>query len=381
MKVLLQPKLLTTFSLVVATSVILTACGGASKASPTATAGDSTGAVTSERCGDPSKLADKLSFFNWSDYLAPELLDMFEEECGVKVVQDTFSNNEDMIAKVQAGNSGYDLVVPSDYAVQIMVNRGLLAELTKENLPNLANVNPANLGMYFDPENKYSVPYQWGTTAIIYNSAKLEEAPTSWAAIFEPDQICKYKGYVSLLDDEREALGAALKYLGYSYNDVDPAHHEEAKQLLLAQKDCLAGYSSDIIPQLAAEEILLAQGWPGQLGQARVDNPDLKYVFPSEGFSVWQDNLSIPVDAPNPYTAEIFINWLMDSEIAAINENYIFYFTPVQTAEDLLSDEYKEIMGGAGLLEVYDHLDRAEWIERNDKTVIFSDTWTAVRAK
>ncbi len=340
-------------------------------------------AAMSDRCGDKSKLSAELNMFNWSDYIDEEIFTLFEEECGVKVTQDQYSSNEDLIAKVQAGNSGYDIVVPSDYAVEIMIKDGILAELDMANIPNVKNLKPDTMGMFFDPENKYSLPYQWGTTGLAYNVTAFPDGPPdSWAAIFEPDQVCEHSGFVSMLDDERESIGAALKYLGYSYNDTDPAHQDEAKALLQGQKDCLAGYNSDNFNQtLAAEEVVLAHAWSGGTALARDENENVAFVIPKEGGSIWQDNLAVLADAPHKYTAEVFINYLLEPDIGAMITNYNYYFTPNAAAEPLLDEYYADLLKDGGMEVTDDVMERLEWIQRDDKSIIFSDTWTAVKAQ
>ncbi len=335
-----------------------------------------------DRCGDKTKLAAEINFYNWADYVDEEILTAFEEECGVKVNLDVYSSNEDLIAKLQAGNSGYDLVVPSDYAVEIMIERGMIKELDFANIPNFQYMNPANLGLYYDPDNKYSVPYQWGTTGIAFNTAFFEEEPDSWAYLFDPALVCEHSGFASMLDDERESVGAALKYLGYSYNDTDPAHHQEARDLLLAQKECLAGYNSDnFSTTLAGEEVVIAHAWSGGAALARDENENIKFVIPKEGGAIWQDNLAVPSDAPNPYTAEVFINYLLDPDVGAQNTNYIYYFTPNSASEPLLDEYYFNLLSDGGMMVDDEVYARLEWIERTAETIIFSDTWTAVKAR
>jgi spermidine/putrescine transport system substrate-binding protein len=364
--------------LLVLTAVLLfaAACGGR-------TADDDNGDMAeSDRCGDRSQLASQINFFNWADYMDDDILDQFEEECGVRVNQDVFSSNEDMIARIQAGNSGYDLIVPSDYAVQIMIERGLLRELNMDNIPNAVNLNADLMGLFYDPNNRYSLPYQWGITGIAYNRAVFETPPNSWAYILEPDMACQHRGFISLLDDEREAVGAALKYLGYSYNETDPQRHAEARDLLISSKGCLAGYNSDNFNQtLAGEEVVLALAWSGGTALATSENENVAFVIPQEGGAIWMDNLAIPIDAPSAYTAEIFINYLLDAEIGAQLSNYTYYFTPNEAAEPLLDEDYFEILELGGMIVTDEVMARLEWIERNELTIIFSDTWTAVKAR
>jgi spermidine/putrescine transport system substrate-binding protein len=341
-----------------------------------------TDAPASDRCGDPSQLASELHIFNWADYIDENILTQFEEECGVKVTLDIYASNEDMIAKMQAGNTGYDLIFPSDYAVQILIAANLLRPLNKDNIPNVANIKPELMGMYFDPENTYSIPYQWGTTGIAYNTTVFPEAPDSWAAIFDPALACEHKGFVLMLDDEREAIGAVLKYLGYSYNDTDPEHHAQAQEVLLAQKECLAGYTSEnYIQALAAEEVVISHSWSGGTALARSENPNVAYFIPKEGGAIYMESMTIPADAPNAYTAERLINYILEPEIGAQLTNYIYYFTPNAAAEPLLSEDYKELLSSGGMMVDEEILSRLEWIKRDENSIIFSDTWTAVKAR
>lgn len=339
-------------------------------------------AALPEFCGDASLLASELHFFNWADYMDEDIMTQFEEACGVKVTQDIFSSNEDLIAKLQAGNAGYDLVIPSDYAVQILINAELLRPLDMANIPNVANIDPNLMGMYYDPENVYSIPYQWGTTGIAYNVTAYPDGVDSWAALFDPAQVCEQKGFASMLDDERESIGATLKYLGYSYNDTDPDHQAQAQDALLAQKECLAGYNSDNYNQtLAGEEVMIAHAWSGGTALARSENENVKFVIPQEGGAIWMDNMTIPADAPSPYTAEIFINYLLDAEIGAQLSNYTYYFTPNVAAQPLLAADYFDILESGGMLVDDAVRSRLEWIKRDDQSIIFSDTWTAVKAR
>lgn len=358
------------------------ASSGESAAVPVAAESASAEAALPEFCGDPSQLSDVLRFFNWADYMDADIMTQFEEACGVKVTQDIYSSNEDLIAKLQAGNAGYDLVVPSDYAVQILINAGLLRALDMANIPNVANIDPNLMGMYYDTDNTYSIPYQWGTTGIAYNVTAYPDGIDSWAAIFDPAQVCEQKGFASMLDDERESIGATLKYLGYSYNDTDPDHQAQARDTLLAQKECLAGYNSDNYNQtLAGEEVMIAHAWSGGTALARSENENVKFVIPKEGGAIWMDNMTIPADAPNAYTAEIFINYLLSPEIGAQLSNYTYYFTPNLAAQPLLDADYHDILESGGMLVDDEIRSRLDWIVRDDKSIIFSDTWTAVKAR
>jgi spermidine/putrescine transport system substrate-binding protein len=337
---------------------------------------------------DSAKLSSELRFYNWTDYIDPTILEDFENEYGVKIILDNYDANEDMIAKVRAGGSGYDLVAPSDYAVQIMVADNLLAPLDKALLPNLVHADPGLLNKYFDEGNAYSVPYLYGLTGIAYNQQFFPEGVDSWAVLFDPAQAEKYTGQFSMQDDERETPGAALKYLGKSLNETDPAVLEQVRELLTAQKPLLAAYnSSDVNRKLASGEYVMAHAWSGMAMQARnglgeefSGNPDIKFVIPKEGGTIWMDNLAILADSPNAYTAHVFIDFLLRPEIAARNAEYVGYLTPNKDAVALLSEETKALYA-EGFAPDEEMLARLEWIEKNDETAAFTDLWTAVKGE
>ncbi|GAB4432275.1 MAG: spermidine/putrescine ABC transporter substrate-binding protein [Chloroflexi bacterium OHK40] len=370
----------------------LAACGGAPAASPgneyggatDAPAGGETAATDGEV--DRSRLSGELYFYNWSDYVDPAILEQFQEEYGVEVIVDTYDSNEDMLAKVRAGNSGYDIVVPSDYAVQTMAIEDLGLPLDKSMLTNWTHLDPELLGQYFDEENAISVPYLLGLTGIAYNTEAFPEGVDSWAAMFDTAQVANYQGKLSMLEDERETPGAALKYLGKSLNETDPAALEEAQALLIAQKPLLAAYNSaDVNRKLASGEYVIAHAWSGTAMQARnglgdefSGNPAITFVIPKEGGTIWMDNLVILKDSPNAYTAHVFINFLLRPEIAAQNAEYVGYITPNQDAVPLLSQEVRDLYD-AGYAPTDENIDRLEWIVRDESTSAFTDLWTVVK--
>lgn len=376
----------------------LAACGGQPAASPGNEYGS--GGATSEPTTAPppstgdelqvdrSRLSSELRFFNWTDYIDPSILEDFEKEYGVKVIVDLFDANEDMLAKVRAGRSGYDIVTPSDYAVEIMWRDGLIAKLDKSLLPNLKNIDPDLLDKYFDPGNVYSVPYMYGITGIAYNRQFFPNGVDSWAALFDTAQIAQYRGQFSMLDDERETPGAALKYLGYSLNETDPEALKKAQDLLIAQKPFLAGYnSSDVNRKLASGEYVIAHSWSGSALQARnglgdefSGNPDITFVIPKEGGMIWMDNMVILADSPNAYTAHVFMNFLMRPDIAARNAEYIGYLSPNAEGIKLLPQEIIDLYN-EGFAPDDEVLKRLEWAIRNDQTAAFTDLWTAVKGE
>ncbi|MCY3850177.1 MAG: spermidine/putrescine ABC transporter substrate-binding protein [Acidimicrobiaceae bacterium] len=332
----------------------------------------------SERCGDPDRLGDSINFLNWADYIDEAVLEMFEEECGVSVTMDTHVANEEAIAKVDAGNSGYSLVIVTDYAVEIMSSQGLLQELDMGEIPNAANIDPNQMDPYYDPGNVYSLPYQYSTTGLAFDETAFSTPPTSYSAIFDENSHC---GSSSLLEDQREVLGAALVYLGYDWNEVSQAAHDEALDLVLESRDCVTGFdSANYIGNLASGEVLVAQSWGFAAGIAYLDNPNIRYIIPEEGGTIWQDNFLIPADAPDPYTAHVLINYMLEPDIGALITEFTIGYTPNLTVPPLLSDGYYEVIAGAGLELTDDIRERLVWQVRSEEHSIFAETWSEVIA-
>lgn len=349
------------FLLVAAVAFALAACGA-------------------ESPGGEQELAKELHVYNWSEYIDPEIYTDFEAEFGVKVIEDTFASNEDLLAKFQAGASGYDLIVPSDYMVNIMNQLGLLAELNYDNIPNFSNIDEQFKDPPYDPGNKVSVPYQWGTTGIGYDADVFEEPPESWAYLFDPEMAAPFAGKISMLNDPREALGAALKYLGYSLNTTDEAQLEEAKQLLLQQKEWVATYDSEGYEDLlAAGETQLAHGWSGDFFMAAVEAPQIWYAIPVEGAVIWTDNLAIPKTANSQYTAEVFINYLLRPEVGAKVTNYTWYASPNKAATPFISEE---ITGEPAIYPPPEVMERLEFIrDVGEATTLYDRIWTEIKSE
>ena len=389
--------------MIVLAAVILTACGGGQTTAtevpaatespateePSATEAPSTteesqatevtpstGGETADRCGDKSQLADEIFLYNWSDYLDPAIKDQFEAECGVKVTETNFDSNETMLATLQAGGADYDIIVPSDYMVQIMVDEGMLMELDYDVISNIKNIDPVNLHTYFDPDQKYTMPYFWGTSGFAVDTSVVKEYTDSWSMLFDPNS--PYCGKISMLDDERETPGAALMYLGYSINDTDPAHLEEAKNLLIEQSKCVKTYDSETNGDLiTAGETALAHIWTGAAIVASLERPEIVYVIPKEGCTIWQDNMAIPADAPNPYTAMVFMNYLHDPEIAAQNAEYVGYATPNAAAKEFIDPS----MLSETIYPTGEIISRLQWIEDvGEATELYDRIWTEFKA-
>lgn len=356
--------------------------GESGQASATATPGAGGTSSGEFDCGDTSKLDKELNIFTWADYWPEEeennVIADFEEACGVKVTLTTYPSNEELAAKLRAGNSGYDLVLPSDYMVDTLIKENRLLKLDKSALPNMANLDPAQMSLYYDPSNDYSIPFQYGMTGIGYNTKEITSKPDSWAALFDPAQTEPYSQRFSMLDDERETIGAALKYKGHSVNSTDPAELAEAKQLLSDQKCGLSSYDSESYTQgLASGEIVMAHAWNGNTSLAKEENPDIDWFVPKEGGVIWQDNLAIPADAPHPYTAHVFINNVLDGQIGARITNFTYYLSPNVAAVPLIDEAVKQ-------LQYYPDeqlRQRLEYIERQGDPRLYSDIWTEIQAK
>jgi spermidine/putrescine-binding protein len=319
-----------TIAIGVLVGVLLAACGGTT---PTPEVAPTEGAI---------QPASEVQLFNWSEYIDPEIYTLFKEEFGIDVVESNFGSNEEMFAKLQGGAAGYDLIVPSDYYVGIMVEEAMLAELDSSVLTNLGNLAERFRNLPYDPGNKYCVPYQWGTSGLGYNSTEMD-APESWSVLFEPDPAAVYYGRTTMLDDPREAFAAALVYLGYDINTKDEAQLGEAKQALIRAKAALSGYDSDQFEDLlAAGETVMAHGWNGDIMMGQAENEDIAYTIPKEGGVVWIDNLCIPNTAipERKLAAEMFIDFLLRPDIGAMISEFTYYATPNQAAEASLDEEF-----------------------------------------
>jgi spermidine/putrescine transport system substrate-binding protein len=317
-------------------AVSLVACGSpATAVAPPTTAPEPTQVAEVQ----PAK---ELQFFTWTEYIDPEIYTMFQEETGITVVESNFASNEEMLAKLQGGATGYDLIVPSDYTVGIMIEEGMLAPLDHDAVPNLVNLADRFKNVPYDPGNKYCAAYQWGTTGLGYNTAEMDE-PQSWSVLFHPDPASPSYGRTTMLDDPREAFSAALAYLGYDINTTDDAQLEEAKQLLIEAKPGVSGYDSDQFDDLLASgESVMAHGWNGDILVAQEENEDIGYTIPQEGGVVWIDNVCIPntVTPERKLAAEMFIDYLLRPDIGAMLSEYNYYASPNAASEALFEEDF-----------------------------------------
>ena len=361
-----------------AASALLSGCG----------ASGNTGASGTDSAASGSADGGELYVYNWGEYIDEDVISQFEEETGITVVYDLFETNEEMYPVIEAGAVNYDVVCPSDYMIQKMRENDLLAELNFDNIPNIDQIDPAYMEMSqaFDPENKYSVPYCWGTVGILYNTKLLDElgvpAPTKWADLWDE----RLSGEILMQDSVRDAFMVALKKDGYSMNSESKDELEQAKQELIDQKPFVQAYVIDQVRDkmiggeaavgvIYSGEMLYIQDEAVSLGL----DYDLEYVIPEEGTNLWLDSWVIPKNAKNKENAEKWIDFMCRPEIAKANFEYITYPTPNKGAFELLDEDMqnnKAVFPDIDSLkdsEVYQYLG-------DDTDAIYNELWKEVKA-
>ncbi len=318
--------------------------------------------------------------YNWGEYIDPETIEMFEEETGIEVVYDEFETNEIMYPKVESGASFYDVVCPSDYMISKMIANDMLAEINFDNIPNAKK----NIGAQyyeqskgFDPENKYAVPYCWGTVGILYNKTMVEEPITSWAQLWDE----KYADNILMQDSVRDAFMVAEKLNGFSMNTTNPQELETAKNSLIEQKPLVQAYVIDQVrDKMIGNEAAIGVIYSGEAIYTQRENPDLEYVIPEEGTNVWIDSWVILKDAPNKENAEKFIDFMCRGDIAVKNFEYITYSTPNDAARELIEDE--EIRNSEIAfpdLSKYNNLETFVYLGE-DGDALYNELWKEVKS-
>jgi spermidine/putrescine transport system substrate-binding protein len=306
--------------------------------------------------GGPEEKA--LNFYNWSDYVAKSTIPDFEKQTGIQVTQDFFSSNEELLAKLQAGGTGYDVIVPSDYMVEIMRKSDVVQPLDMSKIPNFKNVGEDFKGLPYDPNNEVSVPYQWGTTGILYNKAEVGEVDGTWDVMWDE----RFGGKISMLNDSRETIGAALYRMGESVNTRDTATLEKAGSELEKQKPLLRGYfdSTEARPLVQNGDLLLAHVFSGDAFLAMSENEDLDYIIPKPAATRWTDNMCIPNGAQHPNNAHKFINYILGAKTGAELSNYTYYNTPNAAAIPMIDDALKDLPGYELSGDVFERLEVIE---------------------
>lgn len=288
---------------------------------------------------NPASRGEVVNVYNWGEYIDKDLLTKFEDETGIRVIYSNFNTNEDLYVKLKSGGTSYDVVVPSDYMIERMINEDMLREINWDNVPNMQYVDEEYQHHSYDPFQLYSAPYFWGTMGIVYNTTLVDEAVDSWSILWDE----KYAREIIMLDSSRDSIGVALAWLGYSMNSRDPKELEEAKALLIKQYPLVYAYLVDQTRDIMINgEAALAVMYSGDAVDALDSNEDLVYAIPKEGSNLWFDAMVIPKTARNPENAEKFINFMLEPENAALNSEYVWYSLPSTAAKELLSEELRD---------------------------------------
>lgn len=323
---------------------------------------------------------EKVIVYNWGEYLDPKTIELFEEETGISVTYEEYETNEIMYPKIVSQAIAYDVVCPSDYMIQRMIENDLLAEINLDNIPNIKNMDPTYMeqSKSFDPKNKYSVPYCVGTVGILYNKSMVKEPVDSWDILWNP----KYKDSILMQDSVRDAFAVALKRLGHSINSTEVDQLAAAAEDLMEQKPLVQAYVVDQVrDKMIGNEAALGVIYSGEAGYTKRENPDLEYVIPKEGSNVWIDSWVIPKNAQNKENAEKFINFMCRPEIALMNFEYLTYSTPNLKAREMIEDE--EIRNSKILFPEPEDLSNCETFQflGDDVDSYYNELWNKVKSK
>jgi spermidine/putrescine-binding protein len=342
---------------------LLSACKGREPES-----GRDAGTDTGE--ADLGPIEQELNVYNWSDYIADDTVGNFEKEFGLKVTYDTYESNEEMVAKLQAGAAGYDIVVPSGYIIPVMVATDLVAPVNKKYVPNFKNISPIFIDLPTDKGNKHTVPWQWGTTGIAYRSDKIKTPVNTWAVFHDK----KFAKKMTMMDDGREVIGAMLRYRGHSLNSTDPAQLAQAKADAIKAGDNLKAWiSAPVKAQLISGDVWIAQSWNGDTTQAKTEQPNLAYVIPKEGCTIWGDSMVIPRNAPNKRAAHEWMNYILRPEVGAALSEATGYGTPNAAAAKVMKDPVP--------YPSEQELQRLEYqVDLGKDTEVWDQIWTEIKA-
>ena len=330
-----------------------------------------------------AKKGEVINVFNWGEYISDTyedgMLDVnreFEKLTGIKVNYVTFESNEDMYAKIKNGGASYDIVIPSDYMIERMVDENLLQTFDPTQLPNYHYIDSKYKNMYYDPDDTYSVPYNVGMVGLIYNTKMVDETPTSWKIMWDE----KYAGKILMIDNPRDAFAIPQKILGYSFNSPDSKQLDDVAQMLIDQKPLLQGYVMDeVFNKMESGEAAMVPYYVGDYIIMKEINPDLAFVYPEEGVNIFVDAMCIPRTARNVDAALKYINFMLDPEIALTNAWYIGYASP-HTAV-LESEDYAEMAENQYLYPDDAHMPNVEYFHNLPQETLnqFSNLWNQIK--
>lgn len=338
----------------------IAACGGSSSGK--------SGATTPKKAE-----AKTLNFYNWTDYIAKDTIPNFQKETGIKVTYDNYSSNDELFAKLSAGSTGYDIIVPTDATLVKMKHAKLVQPLDLSLIPNVVNLDPRFRNAAYDPGNQYSIPWQWGTTGIGFDKTKVGGAVTDWDAFKLP----AIKGRSSFLDEARDAFAMALFALKKDPNTTNTSDLDDAKNYLIDLKKTIKTITSDYQDPLKSGELLLAQAYSGDVFTIQVDKPNIEYVIPKSGAFSWVDSMAVPKGAPHPGNAEKFMNYILEPKVGAALTNFVNYGSPNKAAEPYITKEILNnplIYPSAAVLATLPFQK-----DIGEDELKYSDRWTAVK--
>jgi putrescine transport system substrate-binding protein len=345
------------------------ACGGSSSKSGSPSAGGSTTPPTF----DPKPEAKTLNFYNWTDYIADDTIPNFQKETGIHVTYDNYSSNDELFAKLRTGTSGFDIIVPTDATLVKMKHADLVEPLDLSLIPNVVNLDPRFRTAAYDPGNKYSIPWQWGTTGIGFDKTKVGGTVTDWDAF----NLAAVKGQSSFLDEARDAFAMALFALKKDPNSIDDSDLDAARDYLIELKKKVKSITSDYQDPLKSGELLLAQAYSGDVFTIQVDKPNIEYIIPTSGAFSWVDSMAIPKGAKHPGNAEKFMNYILDPKVGAALTNYVNYGSPNKAATPFI---HKDILDNPLIYPSQAELAKLPFQKDiGEDELKYSDRWTKVK--
>jgi spermidine/putrescine-binding protein len=324
--------------------------------------------------GTKQSTAKVLNFYNWTDYVDPDhTIPDFQEQTGIKVTYDTYSSNDDLLAKLRAGNSGYDVIVPTDATLVLMKQAGLLERIDLARIPNIVNLDERFRNADYDPGNEYSIPWQWGTTGIGYDKSKVGQEIDDWNGL----KLASVKGKSSYLDEARDAFAMALFALNHDPNTIDEEQLDEARDYLIDLKKNMKSITSDYQDPLKSGELIMAHAYSGDVFQVQVDNEKVDYIIPKSGAYSWVDSMAIPKGASHMANAETFMNYILDPKVGAALTNYTQYGSPNKAAVPFID---KEILDDPVKTPPPAELAKLPFQKPlGENEILYSDRWTQVK--
>lgn len=331
-------------------------------------------------CAAPARAQrNKLNLFIWSEYIDPQIIQSFEKAYDCKVTVNLYEDNETLLAKLDGGGTSlYDVVVPSDYIIRPMISRKLLAPLRHENIPNIKNLDPRFAGREYDPGNRYTVPYQWGTVGLYVRKKPGETVDETWGLIFDAK---KQIGPFLMIDDARSAIGVALRYKGYSFNSTNKKQLLEARDLLIEARKRSLGFEGAVGAKnkVLAKACRVGMVYNGDAVRGMRADPDTYYFIPREGSELWLDNLAVPARAPHRDMAEKFIDYILDPKIGAQVSNFNQYATPNQAALEFINPDDRS---NPVIYPPPDVMKRIEFVkDLGPRSAWYDELWPSIKSK